>query len=169
MRIRTVIVVAVLLVVLTGWAVVAQQSKPAVPPRELTNSIGMKFVLIDPGSFKMGSESGGSDEKPIHEVALTKGFYMQATEVTQAQWQAVMGSNPSLLKGQDLPVDTVSWDDVQEFLGSLPPRRRALSTGCLRRRSGSMPAGRAGRSRTQLPTWTRWLGRGGTPEGRRIR
>ena len=79
-----------------------------------------------------------------------------------------MGSNPSLLKGQDLPVDTVSWDDVQEFLGSLPPRRRALSTGCLRRRSGSMPAGRAGRSRTQLPTWTRWLGGGGTPEAARL-
>ena len=89
MRVRTIIVVAVLLV-LAGWAVVAQQAKPGAPPREFTNSVGMKFIQIDPGSFKMGSDSGDKVEKPVHDVTLSKGFYLQATEVTQAQWQAVM-------------------------------------------------------------------------------
>src|ERR1035437_4031605 len=99
MRMRTIIVVAVPLV-LTGWVVVAQQSKPAaVPPRELTNSVGMKVVRIDPGSFKMGSDSGDADQKPVHEVTLSKGFYLQTTEVTQAQWEAVMGEQPQCLQG----------------------------------------------------------------------
>jgi formylglycine-generating enzyme required for sulfatase activity len=124
MRMRTIIVVAVPLV-LTGWAVVAQQSKPAaVPPREFTSSIGMKFVRIDPGSFKMGSDSGYADEKPVHEVTLSKGFYLQATEVTQAQWEAVMGSNPSFFKGPERPVEVVSWEDAQEFLKKLNAKEK---------------------------------------------
>ena len=89
-------------------------------PREFTNSVGMKFVRIDPGSFKMGSEAWG----PIHDVTLSKGFYLQATEVTQAQWEAVMGNNPSQLKGPDRPVETVLWDDIQEFLRKLNAREK---------------------------------------------
>jgi formylglycine-generating enzyme required for sulfatase activity len=56
------------------------------PPRPFTNSIGMKFVPIEPGTFRMGSDSGDASEKPAHKIILTKGFYMQVTEVTQAQW-----------------------------------------------------------------------------------
>ncbi|MGC9971236.1 MAG: formylglycine-generating enzyme family protein [Bryobacteraceae bacterium] len=89
-------------------------------PREFTNSVGMKFVRIDPGSFKMGSGDFG----PVHDVTLSKGFYLQATEVTQAQWQAVMGTNPSRFKGPDRPVEQVSWDDIQEFLGKLNAREK---------------------------------------------
>jgi formylglycine-generating enzyme required for sulfatase activity len=80
----------------------------------------MKFVRIDPGSFKMGSQDYG----PVHEVTLSKGFYLQATEVTQTQWEAVMGANPSHFKGPDRPVERVSWDDAQEFLRRLNEREK---------------------------------------------
>jgi len=86
----------------------------------MANSIGMEFVFIKPGTFQMGSPETehmhDRDEKQ-HQVTLTKGFYLQTTLVTQQQWQAVMGvnSNPSNFKGDDLPVDTVSWDDAKEF------------------------------------------------------
>jgi formylglycine-generating enzyme required for sulfatase activity len=89
-------------------------------PREFTNSVGMKFVRIDPGSFKMGLKDYG----PVHDVTLSKGYYLQATEVTQAQWQAVMGTNPSGSKGPDRPVENVSWDDIQEFLGKLNAKEK---------------------------------------------
>lgn len=95
--------------------------------QKVTNSIGMEFVYIQPGTFKMGSppnESGRDNDERQHRVTLTKGFYMQTTEVTQRQWKAVMGSNPSKFKncGDDCPVETVSWDDVQEFIRKLNRR-----------------------------------------------
>ncbi|MDM8550055.1 SUMF1/EgtB/PvdO family nonheme iron enzyme [Desulfobacterales bacterium HSG2] len=89
-----------------------------------TNSIGMKFVHISPGTFMMGSPSDEperDDDERLHRVTLTKGFYMQTTEVTQGQWKAVMGNNPSNFKncGNNCPVEQVSWDDVQEFIEKL--------------------------------------------------
>ncbi|MDM8550047.1 SUMF1/EgtB/PvdO family nonheme iron enzyme [Desulfobacterales bacterium HSG2] len=88
------------------------------------NSIGMKFVHISAGTFMMGSPSDEperDDDERLHRVTLTKGFYMQTTEVTQGQWKAVMGSNPSRFKncGNNCPVEKVSWDDVQEFIKKL--------------------------------------------------
>jgi len=89
----------------------------------IVNSIGMKFVLIPTGRFMMGSPSGeakrSSHEGPQHEVEITKFFYLGQHEVTQGQWKAVMGSNPSHFKGDDLPVESVSWNDVQEFIRRL--------------------------------------------------
>lgn len=82
---------------------------------ELVNSIGMKFRLIQPGSFMMGSDKGPSEERPVHKVTLTKGFYMGAYEVAQEEWEKVMGSNPSSFKGPRNPVENVSWEDAQEF------------------------------------------------------
>jgi formylglycine-generating enzyme required for sulfatase activity len=61
------------------------------------------------------SEDGRYDEETQHRVTLTKGFWMMETQVTQKQWKAVMGSNPSYFKGDDLPVENVSWNDSQEF------------------------------------------------------
>jgi len=89
-----------------------------------TNSIGMNFAYIRPGSFMMGSpagESGRSSDEKRHRVTLTKGLYMQTTEVTQGQWRAVMGSNPSHFSncGDNCPVEKVSWNDVQEFIVKL--------------------------------------------------
>ncbi len=88
-----------------------------------TNSIGMEFVLIPAGEFEMGSPSGESGrysvEGPIHKVTIEEAYYLGKYEVTQEQWRAVMGSNPSNFKGDDLPVEKVSWDDVQEFVRKL--------------------------------------------------
>jgi formylglycine-generating enzyme required for sulfatase activity len=76
------------------------------------------MVAIKGGTFAMGSNEGDADEKPVHSVTLSN-FYLGKTEVTQAQWRAVMGTNPSNFKGDDLPVESVSWDDVQEFINRL--------------------------------------------------
>jgi formylglycine-generating enzyme required for sulfatase activity len=87
-------------------------------------SINYKMVYIPPGTFMMGSpqnEQGRGGDETQHQVTLTKGFYMGVTEVTQGQWQKVMGSNPSRFKdcGENCPVDSVSWNKVQEFIGKL--------------------------------------------------
>ena len=87
------------------------------------NGVSFKMVYVEGGTFTMGctGEQGGdcdSDEKPTHRVTLP-GYYMGETEVTQALWKAVMGSNPSYFKGDNLPVEGVSWNDCQEFIRKL--------------------------------------------------
>ncbi|MCP5004307.1 MAG: formylglycine-generating enzyme family protein [Planctomycetes bacterium] len=80
----------------------------------------MEFTYIAPGTFTMGSDEGGSNEKPPHRVTFVNGFYMQKTEVTQGQWKALMGNNPSKFKqGDNYPVESVSWNDVQTFIEKL--------------------------------------------------
>ena len=90
--------------------------------KKFTNNVGMEFVWIEPGTFMMGSpeedQSRGSDET-LHKVKISKGFYMQTTEVTQKQWRKVMGGNPSNLKDDDLPVRKVSWNDAILFITAL--------------------------------------------------
>ena len=86
---------------------------------ETVNGVEFAFRWCPSGTFKMGSptnEEGRYDDKEKqHEVTRTKGFWMMETEVTQKQWKAVMGYNPSRFKGDDLPVEMVSWEDCQEF------------------------------------------------------
>src|ERR1700693_6185042 len=98
-------------------------AQPKKPPRNFTNSIGMKFVWIPPGSFMMGSPKEERDRNKTetqHKVTLTKGFYMSVHLVTQEQWQEVMGNNPSHFKGEkNLPVEQVSWNDCQGFVKKL--------------------------------------------------
>lgn len=79
----------------------------------------MGLIWIRPGQFLRGSETGDADEKPAQLVTLSNGFYMGRYAVTQAQWQAVMGNNPSHFEGDDLPVDQVSWNDAQTFIERL--------------------------------------------------
>ena len=91
------------------------------------DSIGMKFKLIPAGTFTMGDASGQDDETP-HEVTLTQPFKMGVHEITQAQYEQVMGVNPSRFKGADNPVENVSWDDAVEFcrrLSELPAEKEA--------------------------------------------
>ena len=76
------------------------------------------MVYVEGGTYMMGSDEGDSDEKPVHRVTLNS-FYIGKYEVTQKEWQEIMGSNPSYFKGDDLPVESVSWDDVQEYLRKL--------------------------------------------------
>jgi len=102
-------------------------------PKTFTNSIGMKFIPIPNGTFMMGSklsaseiarkyggkESDYGDEHPQHPVTISKPFYMQTTEVTQGQWQAIMGNNPARFKRDNNPVEKVSWNDAKEFIRKL--------------------------------------------------
>ena len=86
---------------------------------EHINGLGMAFKLIPAGMFMMGSENGDSEERPVHHVSISQPFYMGKYEVTQEQWQAVMGTNPSHFQGAKLPVENVSWNDAQGFINKL--------------------------------------------------
>lgn len=117
--------------------------------KDFTNSIGMVFALIPAGTFKMGEDpalhnEGKDDERLQHEVIITKPFYIGIHEVTQKQWQDIMGNNPSEHKGENNPVDSVSWNDAQEFIKRLNVRE--------------------GHDRYRLPTEAEWeyAARGGT-------
>ena len=91
--------------------------------RFMVNGVSFEMVRVEGGTFRMGATSeqedeADSDEKPVHGVTLSS-YYIGKTEVTQALWQAVMGSNPSRFEGSDLPVECVSWNDCQEFIQKL--------------------------------------------------
>jgi formylglycine-generating enzyme required for sulfatase activity len=131
---------------------------PVGPPKKLTNSIGMKLVCIPAGKFLMGSPDDEPDryadhEGPRHEVQITKAFYLGAFEVTQAQYQKVMGTNPSSFSAgghmqhqvrgmntDDFPVDSVSYQDGIDFCTKL----------------SALPAEKAARRVYRLPTEAQW-------------
>jgi len=90
--------------------------KPKPKPQPIPTFTEPEMVFVQGGTFSMGSNSGEADEKPIHSVTLSS-FKIGKYEVTQAQWHAVMGSNPSYFKGcATCPVEQVSSNDIQEFL-----------------------------------------------------
>jgi formylglycine-generating enzyme required for sulfatase activity len=98
----------------------------------ITNSIGMKFALIPNGTFMMGSleseEGRESNEGPQHSVTISKDYYLGTYEVTQEQYQRIMGRNPSYFNGANNPVENVSWDDAVAFcmlLSELPEEKAA--------------------------------------------
>jgi formylglycine-generating enzyme required for sulfatase activity len=129
--------------------------------------LGLDLVWIAPGEFLMGTpgqnifarwfyeareklngksnpgNTGRDEERPVTWVTLTQPLWLGRTEVTQGQWEAVMGSNPSKFKGTELPVETVSWDEAMEFCRRLTERERA---------AGRLPAGYA----YTLPTEAQW-------------
>jgi len=88
-----------------------------------SSSTGMEFVLIPAGEFDMGSPSQEKDrsdyESPVHKVTIQNSFYMGKSSVTQKQWKKIMGNNPSHFKGEDRPVEMVSWNDAQKFVKKL--------------------------------------------------
>ena len=99
----------------------SSQGKTKVNPRD-----GLTYVWIPPGTFQMGCSPGDdqcdSDEKPAHTVAITKGFWMGQTEVTQAAYQRVMGRNPSFRHGDRLPAEGVTWDEANAYCGAVGMR-----------------------------------------------
>ncbi|MDA0841450.1 MAG: formylglycine-generating enzyme family protein, partial [Planctomycetota bacterium] len=97
------------------------------PEKNFKNSIGMELILIPAGEFEMGSPANEKDrdENEVqHTVKITKPFFMSRTEVTQGQYEAVMGKNPSDFKGKDLPVESVSWEEAVEFSKKLSDKER---------------------------------------------
>jgi formylglycine-generating enzyme required for sulfatase activity len=76
------------------------------------------MVFVEGGTFQMGSTNGAGDERPVHAVTV-KSFYMGKYEVTQKEWVAIMGSNPSSFKGDNLPVERVSWNEAVEYCNKL--------------------------------------------------
>ena len=106
---------------------------------ESANSIGMQFKLIPAGTFTMGDSTGDEDESP-HEVILTKPLKMGVHEVTQTQYEQVMGVNPSYFKGAENPVEKVSWEDAVEFC----------------RKLSELPAEKAAGNVYRLPTEAEW-------------
>ena len=111
---------------------------------DLPNGVKLELVKIKAGTFTMGSPESelgrGSDEKH-HQVTLTQDYWLGKFEVTQAQWQAVMGSNPSYYKGDNRPVEWVSWNDAKEFCNKLNEKY-----------AGKLPAG----YKFDLPTEAQW-------------
>jgi formylglycine-generating enzyme required for sulfatase activity len=103
-------------------------SVQADPPRlaiGLSARLHLRLAWCPPGTFLMGSPPGEekrSDDETQHKVTLSRGFWLGVTPLTQAQWQAVVGRNPSHVKGADRPVARVSWDDCQAFCRRLAER-----------------------------------------------
>ena len=108
--------------------------------------LSMEMLWVEPGTFEMGSptaEAGRDNNETLHTVTLTEGFWLSKHEVTQAQWQEVMGNNPSHFKGANRPVETVSWTEVTSFCNKLTASER---------KAGRLPAGMT----YQLPTEAEW-------------
>jgi formylglycine-generating enzyme required for sulfatase activity len=122
---------------------------------EITNGVTMAFVLVPPGKFLMGSFDGEADrdrDEKLHVVVLTKPFDLARYEVTQAEYEALTGNNPSNFKGSDLPVEQVTWELAQDYGVKLTEKRAdkheyRLPTeaeweyGCRGGRSSSLPFG----------------------------
>ena len=111
--------------IIGGFELPTKKSKPKPtsvtrPGATFTEPVtGMEFVWVPGGCFQMGSNDGGSDEKPVHKVCVD-GFWMGKYEVTQGQWRKLMGDNPSFFeKGDYYPVEQVSWNDCQKFIKKL--------------------------------------------------
>jgi formylglycine-generating enzyme required for sulfatase activity len=123
------LVVSLAFLAISGSDVLSQASREPTTPAVLPGLertfkdpyTGMEFVLIKGGCYQMGDtfEDGRRDEKPVHNVCVDD-LYLGIHEVTQGQWEKVMGSNPSYFKkGSNYPVEQVSWEDVQQFIDRL--------------------------------------------------
>ena len=112
----------------------------------LSDTVSLDMIWIEPGTFMMGSpedELGRWDDETQHQVTLTQEYWLGKYEVTQAQYEAVMGTNPSDFKGADLPVEQVSWNDAVKFCEWLTAQERA---------AGRLPEG----YEYTLPTEAQW-------------
>ena len=82
------------------------------------NGVSFNMIAVEGGIFQMGQSADGNNVTPVHSVTLSS-YSIGETEVTQALWTAVMGTNPSYFKGENLPVEQVTWNDCQNFITKL--------------------------------------------------
>lgn len=87
--------------------------------------LGMQFVYVAPGNFQMGSVDGKNDERPVHAVNISKGYWVGKYEVTQTEYEEINGKNPSFFKKTNRPVEQVSWDNAVCFCQKLTQRERS--------------------------------------------
>ena len=112
----------------------------------LSKTVKLEMIWIEPGTFMMGSPSselGRFDNETQHEVTLTKGYWLGKYEVTQSQYETVIGRNPSKFKGSDMPVEMVNWNDAKEFCAKLTE---------IEKKEGRLPEG----YEYTLPTEAQW-------------
>ena len=130
----------------TSFTITVTRPIPVHPPAtladkeisvDLASGVKLEMVLVPTGEFLMGTPGNSGDEQQ-HRVRISNPFYLGKYLVTQEQWEAVMGSNPSHFKGPQNPVEDVSWDDCQQFLDKLNAKPRS------------------GRGKFQLPTEAQW-------------
>ena len=135
---------------------------------DIDDGIEMKFVLIPSGEFMMGSNDGEDDEKPVHKVRISQSFYIGQYEISQEQYEKIMGDNPSYFRGAKNPLQKVSWDNAQEFCKKLSeksgyqitlPTEAQWEYAC---RAGSTGKWCFGDNRLQLSDYS-WHGRSNWP------
>ncbi|AOS45275.1 Serine/threonine-protein kinase pkn1 [Lacunisphaera limnophila] len=106
--------------------VLARVPRPVEGQAFVIPGLELTILPVAAGTYLMGAAKGGSeDERPVTRVTISRPFWLGRTEVTQAQWRAIMGSNPSFFKGDDLPVEQISWDEAMEFCRKLTDREQA--------------------------------------------
>lgn len=130
------------------WPEAEQAASEAPAPKILTNSVGMNLVRIEPGTFLMGADQGEADERPAHEVRMSRPFFLGQTEVTQAQWVKVMGTKPwadlpDVSEGPNYPATGASSEQAMEFCRKLTE---------LERQAGRVPEA----VQYRLPTEAEW-------------
>ena len=109
---------------------------PAIPENPVSaKDLGLRMIRVEPGKFLMGSppeEPWRSEDESLHETIIPHPFMLGSTEVTQAQYERLTGTNPSAFRGKDLPVENVSWNEAAAFCAKLTENER---------RAGSLPEG----------------------------
>ncbi len=135
----------------TRIAAIDEKGKEAEKVRTALSQLSLRIVMIPGGSFLMGSEDGGGDEKPVKKVTLS-GFEMGSTEITQAQYNNIMGTNPSYFKlDNNSPVEKVSWKDAITFCNKLS--EKVGLNPCYNLSTGDCDFSKNG---FRLPTETEW-------------
>ncbi|HET7537046.1 MAG TPA: SUMF1/EgtB/PvdO family nonheme iron enzyme, partial [Candidatus Didemnitutus sp.] len=124
-------------------AALTKVKMPEAGQRWTISDLGLELLPIAAGSFSLGSSKGETDEQPVTQVTFSQPFWLAKTEVTQAQWTALMGKNPSGSKNPDQPVEQVSWSSAMDFCKKLTERERL---------AGRLPEGFS----FTLPTEAQW-------------
>jgi len=143
MKIRKITMVLVAAIFSIGITTYGDNQKSCEVKTFAIPSLDMQFVYVSPGSFMMGAVDGNRDEKPVHKVTISNGYWIGKYEVTQKQYQEIMGKKTSRFKGDSKPVEMVSWNDAVEFCKKLTRREH---------KAGRLPED----CKYRLPTEAEW-------------